>query len=155
MYIRRNFKLSSVINFSYMHIIWLTVWATVAFVMYSFLGLNWLSIPWLPVSLIGIAVAFYVGFKNNSAYDRLWEARKIWGAIVNDSRSWGIACKHFVTNKFRDQPISKEEIDRNISALIHRHIAWIFTLRHQLLVSAPWEHINASYGIRKLAEMRR
>jgi len=39
------------------------------------------------VSVIGTAVAFYVGFKNNQAYDRMWEARKIWGGIVNDSRA--------------------------------------------------------------------
>ncbi len=44
-----------------------------------------LSIPWQPISIIGIAVAFYLGFKNNSSYDRTWEARKIWGSIVNNS----------------------------------------------------------------------
>jgi len=49
-----------------------------------------ITIPWLPVSVIGTAVAFYVGFKNNQAYDRMWEARKIWGGIVNDSRAWGM-----------------------------------------------------------------
>jgi putative membrane protein len=45
------------------------------------------NIPWLPVSVVGTAVAFYVGFKNNQAYDRMWEARKICGGIVNDSRA--------------------------------------------------------------------
>jgi len=35
-----------------------------------------MEIPWLPLSVISTAVAFYIGFKNNQAYDRLWEARK-------------------------------------------------------------------------------
>ena len=33
-------------------------------------------------------MAFFIGFNNNQAYDRWWEARKIWGGIVNDSRSF-------------------------------------------------------------------
>jgi putative membrane protein len=36
---------------------------------------------------IGVAVAFYLGFKNSESYDRFWEARRIWGGIVNTSRT--------------------------------------------------------------------
>ncbi len=38
-----------------------------------------------PLGTIGVAVAFYLGFKNNQSYDRFWEARTIWGGIVNSS----------------------------------------------------------------------
>jgi len=141
-------------RFSFIHIVWLTIWAWVAYMLYAKLGLSWLSIPWLPVSLIGIAVAFYVGFKNNSAYDRMWEARKIWGGIVNDSRAWGIACKHFITDQFATEPFTTEELNESIQKLIHKHIAWVYTLRDQLLVTSPWEHMNASFGIRRLAKFR-
>src|SRR5215510_1097986 len=44
-------------------------------------------LPALP-TLIGTAIAFFIAFSNNQAYSRWWEARIIWGAIVNDSRSW-------------------------------------------------------------------
>lgn len=44
--------------------------------------------PFVSVAMIGTAVAFYVGFKNNSSYERLWEARRIWGAIVNVSQAF-------------------------------------------------------------------
>ena len=47
-------------------------------------------------TLVGVAVSFYLGFKNNSANDRTWEARKVWGAIVNSSRSWGILVRDLV-----------------------------------------------------------
>ncbi|WP_449398880.1 hypothetical protein [Chryseobacterium wanjuense] len=53
---------------------------------------------WVPVALIGTAEAFLVGFKNNQAYDRLWEARKIWGGIVNSSRSFASMVYAFDTN---------------------------------------------------------
>jgi hypothetical protein len=50
-----------------------------------------------PIAMIGTAVAFIVGFKNNATYNRLWEARQIYGAIVNSSRSWTIMAIDFVT----------------------------------------------------------
>ncbi len=154
MYIRRYFKFTSVIQFTYTHIIWLTLWATIAFLIYTKLGLQWLSIPWLPVSLIGIAVAFFVGFKSNSAYDRLWEARKIWGGIVNDSRSFCIAVKYYLTDQFSNK-YDDEELNNLKKKLIHRHIAWIYTLRDQLLISTPWEHVNASKYISRVNISRR
>ncbi|MBK8583498.1 MAG: hypothetical protein IPL86_17320 [Flavobacteriales bacterium] len=41
--------------------------------------------PWLPIALVGTAVAFLVGFKNNASYGRMWEARMAWGSIGNSS----------------------------------------------------------------------
>ncbi|NOT36563.1 MAG: hypothetical protein HOP11_04240 [Saprospiraceae bacterium] len=92
-----------------------------------------ISLPWQPIGVIGIAVAFYLGFKNNSSYDRTWEARKIYGGIVNDSRSIGVAIASFVQGDNAD--VIKKE-------LIYRHIAWLTALRHQLRLSKPWEHIE-------------
>ena len=89
------------------------------------------NLPWQPVSVIGIAVAFYLGFKNNSSYDRTWEARKIWGSIVNNSRSFGAASCAFL-NGLNDASYKKE--------LIYRHIAWLTALRYQLRLSKEWEH---------------
>lgn len=98
------------------------------------------SIPWVPISVIGTAVAFYVGFKNNSAYDRMWEARKIWGGIVNYSRTWGTFVDGFITDKFADKDYSKEELQEIKKQLIYRHVAWLYALRSQLLVFTSWEH---------------
>ena len=97
-----------------------------------------LRMPWQPLSIIGVAVAFYLGFKNNSSYDRTWEARKIWGSIVNNSRSFGVAViSHIHGEKARD--IRKE--------LIYRHIAWMVSLTYQLRLSRPWEHVNERLNI--------
>ena len=103
-------------------------------------GFSWLKIPWLPISLIGTAVAFYVGFKNNSAYDRMWEARKIWGAIVNSSRAWGSCVKGFVSDQFTEEAIGEDELYEIRKRLIYRHIGWLYALRSQLLLVTEWEH---------------
>lgn len=89
------------------------------------------SIDWQPVSVIGIAVAFYLGFKNNASYDRTWEARKIWGGIVNNSRTFGAAVCSFI------QGNDKEKIQKE---LIYRHITWLTALRYQLRLEREWEH---------------
>lgn len=45
------------------------------------------SLSTTPFSLIGIALAVFLGFRNNASYDRYWEARKLWGQLLNDARS--------------------------------------------------------------------
>lgn len=101
-------------------------------------GLAWLKLPALPVSILGTAVSFYLGFKGNSAYDRLWEARKIWGGIVNTSRTWGIHVTGMVTAQASNQ--NQDELKAFHQLLIYRHIAWLGALRTQLRRIKKWEH---------------
>ena len=100
-----------------------------------------IKIPWLPISVIGTAVAFFVGFKNNQAYDRMWEARKIWGGIINNSRTWGMQVDGYISDTFSDNHSSKE-LHSIKQRLIYRHLAWLYSHREQLLVPTPWEHIS-------------
>src|SRR3989337_1131299 len=111
---------------------WIVLWAIIPTILYETLNWKWLVIPWLPIALIGTAAAFIIGFKNNATYDRLWEARQIWGAIVNLSRTWGIMVRDFVTDKHVLQPMSKEELRSIHKKMIYRHIAWLTALRFQL-----------------------
>lgn len=114
--------------------------ATVA--LYYFLGLDWLKIPWTPLALIGTAVAFVIGFQNNSAYGRIWEARKIWGGIVNTSRTFGMFVQDMVTNEHSSVKLSKEELHHEIKTLTYRHIAWMTALRHAMRAPKPWETVG-------------
>ncbi len=84
-------------------------------------GWSWLTVPWLPIALIGTAVAFITGFKNNASYARLWEARQIWGGIVNTSRSFGVmACDYLLPEP--DHPAPPSTSGR-AHGLVARHIA--------------------------------
>src|ERR1700712_1695261 len=47
----------------------------------------WMDQPALPFSLIGSALVLFMSVRNNAAYGRWWEARTLWGAVVNNSRS--------------------------------------------------------------------
>ncbi|MGE0569442.1 MAG: bestrophin family protein [Bacteroidia bacterium] len=145
MFIKKNFTLKGLFQFGGGHLVWISLWVVLVtcFIEYlHYLGIFAFKVPWLPVSLIGTAVAFYVGFKNNSAYDRLWEARKIWGAIVNTSRMFGTNTLAYVGNQFRKEPMKELELKMIHKKMVYRHIAWLYTLRKQLLVPTEWEHIK-------------
>lgn len=112
-----------------------TVYSTVICTLGYLTQSKWVALPWQPVGLIGVALAFYLGFKNNSAYDRLWEARKIWGGIVNASRSFAVMARDFVHSEDQGDALRKE--------LVHRHVAWLHMLTVELRKLTPWEHQGA------------
>ena len=116
-------------------IIIITFWVAV----YYFLDLNWLKIPWTPLALIGTAVAFVIGFQNNAAYGRIWEARKIWGGIVNTSRTFGMYLQDMLTNEHAKEPLTDSELQQEIKTFTYRHIAWMTALRHAMRMPKPWE----------------
>jgi len=141
MIVTKGISFGKLLKWSGHHVVWLSAFVGGISALYHYQIIS-INIPWLPVSVIGTAVAFYVGFKNNQAYDRMWEARKIWGGIVNDSRSWGMMVDGYVSNLFADKKLSAEEIQQTKKRLIYRHIAWLYAHRSQLLVPTPWEHIS-------------
>ena len=137
-----------------------TRWETLGFTfynlivtsLYSLLGLTFLHLPWAPITVIGTAVAFIVSFQNNAAYGRIWEARKIWGGIVNPSRTGGVQVNHLVNTAHAHEPASEAELNTHRTALIYRHIAWLTALRHAMREIKPWEVYSHSKSNREWAE---
>ena len=151
MYTKRNYPFKDMIRWTRHDIYRFTIIALVPIMLYELLNWKWLHLPWLPIALIGTAVAFIIGFKNNASYDRLWEARKIWGGIVNSSRSWTIMVKDFITNEFARETASEDTLYAYKKELIYRHVAWLTALRHQLRQPRPWERFLSVKANREYA----
>ncbi|WP_228446746.1 bestrophin family ion channel [Chryseobacterium sp. 3008163] len=111
----------------------LLILAIIPTLLYYF-GFTFLSFPWQPIAIMGTAVAFIVGFKNNASYSRLWEARQIYGAIINDSRSFGYILRDSLSGK---NPVK-------VKAMFERHYAWLTALRFQLREPRAWESMNVA-----------
>ncbi|CAA7390651.1 bestrophin family protein [Chryseobacterium fistulae] len=109
----------------------LAILSTIPTVLY-FVGWTFLSFPWQPIAIMGTAVAFIVGFKNNASYSRLWEARQIYGAIINDSRSYGYILRDALIQQNPDK----------VKEMFLRHYAWLTALRFQLREPRAWENMN-------------
>jgi putative membrane protein len=136
MHVGNHYKISEFLLWTRRDIYVLLILATIPTVLFQVFDLKWLAIPWVPVALVGTAAAFIVGFKNTQTYNRLWEARQIWGSIVNTSRTWGIMTKDFVK-------ADKSDIEQ----IIYRHCAWLTALRFQLRKPQSWENSNKKYNI--------
>jgi putative membrane protein len=128
-------------------------YAGIITIFYHVYGFTFLNVPWTPVALIGTAVAFMVGFQNNSAYGRIWEARMIWGAIVNTSRTWGVKIQDMVTNEYCDHPVSEVELKAHKKVLIYRHIAWMTALRYAMRSKKSWETQHKAQTNREWSKM--
>jgi putative membrane protein len=89
-------------------------------------------VPIVIISVPGTVIALLLGFRTNSAYDRWWEARIIWGAIVNDSRTWVRQLLTFVN--FEGQSSAEFKKIRQMSL---RQIAWNYALTRQLRKQDP------------------
>ena len=103
---------------------------------YELLNIKWLQLPLGPIAMIGTAVAFMVGFQNNAAYDRIWEARKIWGGIVNASRTLIITVKD---SFYMHNTDAKKDESEALKIVTNRHIAWLTALRYAMRTKKPWE----------------
>ncbi|HRI01269.1 MAG TPA: bestrophin family ion channel [Saprospiraceae bacterium] len=146
MHIGKAYTFKEVILWTKRDIIFLIFISAIPTLLYQMFHWRWLTLPWLPIALLGTAVAFVVGFKNNASYDRLWEARRIWGSITNFSRSWGMMVRDYITNHHAKMPVSQEELNLIHKELFDRHFAWLTALRFQLRETKNWEAINLPHN---------
>lgn len=86
-------------------------------------------------TLFGIALAIFLGFRNSVSYDRFWEGRKLWGALLNDTRS--LARQSITLIEDPQYETKREEFMNLLIALVH-------SLKHQL------RHTNPDYDLNRL-----
>ncbi len=124
---RKHLRPDLAIKYSWKNILFSTLCAGLAYVSNTMEAIPDLRIPVAMVALLGTAIAVILAFRNASAYDRWWEARKIWGGIVNESRSF---MRQILT--LVDPDRMPEELRQRFNALVHMQIAWVHALRLQL-----------------------
>ena len=91
---------------------------------YVGLGWTWITPAGLPLPLLGTGLGIFLGVRNNTAYARWWEARTLWGAVVNNSRNFARGLTILVL------PAEAEETRH---ALLRHHGAWSYAGRAALL----------------------
>ena len=78
MYTKHKYSFIDMLLWTRFEILLFLLVTVVPTALFELAGFRWLQLPWTPIALIGTAVAFLIGFQNNAAYGRAWEARKIW-----------------------------------------------------------------------------
>jgi ion channel-forming bestrophin family protein len=110
----------------------------VVVVAYKVMHWDWVALPHVPLALFGSAIGLILGFRNNSAYDRWWEARKLWGVIVNNSRSWARLAVSTIASHDASEA---EEVQTMQRRLVYHQIAYVHAVRQHLRGLAPWEEL--------------
>ncbi len=110
--------------------------------LYVVLNWRWVAIDDLPLPLLGSAIALVVTLRNNAAYARWWEARALWGAVVNNSRSFTRGLVMLV-----DDPVLR-------NTLVRHQIAYVLALRCHLLKVPPWDAVEPYLPAATVAALR-
>ena len=104
-------------------------------------------LPDMPLTIpafIGTGISILLSFKLSQSYDRWWEARKVWGAIVNDSRTLVIQIQHLISKGNEAQ----------IKKIAFRQIAWCYALGQSLRGLNPIENLDRFISKDELDEIK-
>jgi putative membrane protein len=127
MLLRKNIPITYIFGKIKQELIFVVLYSVAVVVLYQNFHVTRISIPIAVPALLGTIISLLLAFRSNQAYDRWWEARILWGAIVNDSRSLGRQIISFV-----DDPYASEEVEAFKSRFIKRQIAWCYALSQSL-----------------------
>lgn len=109
---------------------WLMLgWDVAIAVLYGPLRQRWVAVDDLPMPLIGSALAIVISLRNNAAYARWWEARQLWGGVVNNSRTLARQVRLYLPG----HPAQ--------AAITDLAIAYAHALRCHLRRQEPWQPI--------------
>ncbi|GAB2562287.1 bestrophin family protein [Spirosoma aerophilum] len=112
------------------------VFANLIFTLRHYVGLESLVIPLAIPALMGTCISLLLAFRTNQAYERWWEARVVWGAIVNDSRTLIRQLRTFLPDKATPA--------ETIQIFAQRQIGWCYVLG-QSLRGQPTEELVNTY----------
>lgn len=123
MLLKQNIRLGEVISGTWKNMVFSVITCTAAYQINELWLSKYFEFPSFVPGLIGTALAFFIGFNNNQAYSRWWEARTVWGSLVNNSRSWA---RQILFNTDGSSNPSLR------TTMIKRHLAFIYALKANL-----------------------
>ena len=98
-----------------------------------------ITLTTIPFTLMALPLAIFLGFRNSAAYDRYWEARKLWGELVLRCRSLSRQCQSFIQPADLAQAAEAEAARQR---LLYRTIAFVHALRLQLRDQTDYSEIR-------------
>jgi putative membrane protein len=140
MIVLKRAKLGTLLGYLGLPLAFLFTFDALVTVAYVFGGIKWIALPEIPLSIFGGVIGVLISFRNSSAYARWWEARMIWGAIVNSSRSFAREVLTMVVPP-EDGGDSAQELFEVQRRLVLLQIAYVHALRNYLRGLPPWPEL--------------
>ncbi|HSK12173.1 MAG TPA: bestrophin family ion channel [Phnomibacter sp.] len=143
MLLRKNIPLKYVLGKIKFELVFVSAYTVGIYLLYHNFHFTRITMPIALPAIMGTVISLLLAFRSNQAYDRWWEARIIWGAIVNDSRT---LARQVVT--FLETPYKEEELDHFRHRFVRRQIAWCHALGQSL------RHKDADRDLERLIPAR-
>jgi len=106
------------------------------------------------IGLIATVVGIFIVFRFNEAYQRWWEARILWGGLVNESRSFAREVITLLTPDRAPKIASREAAAAAHKELVYRHLAFCNALRLSLRGQESWEELAPFLSDTELADLQ-
>lgn len=132
----------------------LVAWDVAIVLAFKVMHWEWVGSKHVPLALYGSAIGIIVGFRNNSAYGRWWEARTLWGSIVNNSRSLARQVCSTMHPNPDEHGADTDDLIHMQTRLVHHQVAYVHALRQHLRQLDPWEEITPLLGNDDLAPLK-
>lgn len=137
MLLKKNIPLSYIFGKVKYEITFVVIYAAVIGIWDKYFHVINISIPLSVPMVLGTVLSLLLAFKSNQAYDRWWEARTVWGAIVNDSRTLVRQLLYFVADPYVSVNVRKFQ-----ERFVNRQIAWCYSLGQSLRNESPTHQLN-------------
>ena len=137
MLLKKNIPFKYVFGKIKYEVLLVAVYTLVIVLLHDKFNLKDMVIPLSVPMIMGTVISLLLAFRSNQAYDRWWEARTVWGAIVNDSRTFSRQILSFMDNSY-----GSEEIEHFRERMVRRQIAWCYALSQQLRGLDPREGLE-------------
>ncbi|UGU16559.1 bestrophin family protein [Sinomicrobium kalidii] len=119
-------------------IIFVSILSVIIGIADELLHVGGIAIPLVIPTILGTAISLILTFRTGQSYNRWWEARIIWGAIVNDSRTLTRQLQGFVRTEGDEAESAKALVHR----MVYRQMAWNYSLGQSLRKQDPMEHTD-------------
>ncbi|ULQ54299.1 bestrophin family protein [Flavihumibacter fluvii] len=141
MIVKRNFHPIRVIQYVKAELAFSVCTALVVFFLHKN-SVTAITLPFSIAAILGSALAIFIAFRNNSAYSRWWEARTLWGGIINSSRVLARLVITFTESHSNQQNFDKDRSEKFKNEMVYRLIAWVHALRLHLRKQANWQELK-------------
>lgn len=113
--------------------------SVLVYFLYQLEGVKQFSLPFSTAAILGSALAIFLAFRNNSSYGRWWEARTLWGGIVNSSRVLARLVVTFADSHRRQAQYEAVRSEAFKKRLTYLQIAWVWALNYHLRRTQKWD----------------
>lgn len=154
MIVKRDFNPIKVVHYVRTELVFAIIISVIVFLLHQ-QNITSITLPFSISAILGSALAIFIAFRNNSSYSRWWEARTLWGGIINSSRVLARLIITFTDSHSHQQNYDKERSEQFKKDMIYKIIAWVHALRLHLRKQDNWDELKTFLSAQEFEQLEK